>query len=194
MKKALALDLDELMYPFLDNLIGFANARLGQELVKGDFYTYRFEEVWGGSPSESANIVNDFFFQLDRHPEPIAGSIEAVDRLSAMFELYVVTARHDELEDMTMQWLKEHFPDVFAGVHLCNLYGENRVEKSEICRRVQAVALVDDSLANVTSVALDGRKGILFGEFPWNGAEHLPDGVVRARTWDEVITEVKGLQ
>lgn len=193
MKRSLALDLDELMYPFLENLIVFVNERRGTHFVKDDFFTYDFEQVWGGTSAEAVTTVNDYFTSLGRDPEPIEGSVDAVARLAEMFELYVVTARHDALEEMTFEWLSLHFPDLFAGIHLCNLYGTNPVAKALVCEEVDVVALVDDSLFNVTDVARRGRRGVLFGQFAWNAAEHLPEGVTRALDWDDVIIEVKEL-
>lgn len=196
MKPVLALDMDEIMFPFMKYLLEFVNQRDQAQWSAEHFHTFDFEDVWGGTRTEATATVDSFFDQLGEHPEPIEGSVSAIATLAEMFSLYVVTARHDSLEDATMSWLKAHFPDSFDGVHLCNLYNENQDvvrSKVDVCVQLDAVALVDDSLQNVTDVAATGSNGILFGDFAWNRATHLPARVTRVADWQGVVAELRSL-
>jgi len=195
-KRNLALDLDDVIYPFLPTMIPFHNDRYGTEFTVDDYHTFDFHEVWGGTRSEAMEKVVGFFDVLHKDgpvPDPMAEAATAIDKLAGEFRLVIVTARFDELRRHTHAWLDKHFPGLFEEVHLCNSFGPGvRRTKASICDELDAVALVDDSLKNVTAVAATGRKAVLFGDYAWNRAGVLPAGVKRALTWDEVVSDILG--
>ncbi len=194
MKRALAVDFDDLLYPFMSVLVPFHNERYGTDMTIDDYLTFNFEDLWGNTRAEAMDRVDKCFDDLDaldKHPGPISGADVALPKLADFYDLYVVTARHDELHERTTTWLEHHFPGVFADVFLCNSYMEDgrhtKRTKLSVVTEIDAVALVDDSLSNVRSVAAAGRLGVLFGDYAWNRADELPPGVARAKDWDEVV-------
>ncbi len=198
MKPVVALDLDDLIYPFMDGMVPFHNERYGTALTVDDYHSFEFEQVWGGSREDAVSKVTQFFMELDdlgAFPPPTDSSVVAIDKLAVEFRLAIVTARFDELRELTLRWIDEHFPGRFDDVHLCNTFilgRATRRTKASVCEKMDAIALVDDSLANVTDVAATGRRGILFGNYAWNQSESLPERVVRAEKWDDVLSELMG--
>ena len=196
-KPVLALDFDDLIYPFMDTLVPFHNATYGTALDLNDFHTFEFSEIWGGTLEESIAKIDECFDSLEGHPEPIDGSANAVKQLADMFELIIVTARPDSLRETTESFINQHFPDTFSSVHLCNSYAPegyvNKKTKADVCQASDAVGLVDDSLSNVAAVAATGRFGVLFGNYGWNKADVLPAGVVRANDWNDVVRRLEHL-
>lgn len=194
MKRALAVDLDDLLYPFMQVLVPFHNERYGTALGIEDYPTFNFYDVWGSTRSDAAQRIDQCFAELDEidaHPGPLAGADIALPKLADFYDLYIVTARHDEFRQRTTKWLDRHFPGLFTGVYLCNSYVEDdrstKRTKLSVIKEIDAVGLIDDSLTNVTSVAASGRLGVLFGDYAWNRTEELPPGVARAETWDDVV-------
>jgi 5'(3')-deoxyribonucleotidase len=194
MKPVLALDFDELFFPFVPELIQYVNPLRGWSLSLEDFHTFEFNEVWGGTPREALDLVDSFFADLSHVPDPIDGAADAIEALKAEYSLIIVTARLDALRQKTMDWIDVHFPKAFDSVHLCNLYGPHAVRKpkADVCKELGAVGLVDDSLHHTAEVARQGMRAILFGDYPWNRSDSLPDGVVRAKTWEDVVTQLDG--
>lgn len=194
MKEIVALDLDDLVFPFMETYVPYINAHKGTSFVVEDFFSFNFEEVVGGTRVESVAFVERFFDQMDRPPAPVKGSREAVSKLSDEYDLAIVTSRTDAMRERTLDWLEEHFPATFIEVHITNGYvADNRPtkrRKSDVCRELGAVALVDDGFHNVVDVLEVGIKGLLFGDFPWNRNVELPEGVVRVSNWNEVVDEL----
>ncbi len=46
--------------------------------------------------------------------------------------------------------------------------------------------LIDDHLHHALTVAECDINVLLFGDYPWNQASHLPDTIRRVRDWHEV--------
>ncbi|CAM9707348.1 unnamed protein product [Discosporangium mesarthrocarpum] len=104
-------------------------------------------------------------------------------------ELHVVTSRQHTLEEVTRAWISKHFPEIFVDVHLGNHYGESgeKISKPDLCKKIQAEMLIDDSLRYTRQCSTAGIKACLFGNYPWNSTdEPLPTTLVRASDWDEV--------
>jgi uncharacterized HAD superfamily protein len=98
------------------------------------------------------------------------------------------------VEDVTRQWIESEFPGVFDAVHFGNHYGLSgkKTTKTEMCVREGAVCLVDDHHHYAREVSSVTERVVLFGNYPWNKIDvndpPLPDNVVRAASWDEVVT------
>lgn len=188
-KPVLALDLDELLFPFVENFATFVNVKNGTSYAVEDFVTYEFEDTFETTMDVIICWVDEFLRQHDPTSTPVDGAVEAIRSLQSRFTLFVITARDDAHEEHTLAWLHNHFPDMFDKLMFCNLYPPGRVDsrtKAELCDEIDAIGLVDDSIDYVSAVAATGRKGILFGDYPWNRSVVLTPGVVRARNWDEL--------
>ncbi len=193
-KPLVALDLDDLIYPFMRDLVPFHNRVHNTSLTAEDFFTFEFNDVWGGSRQEAFDRVRAFFDQHDPFVEPLDGSRVALDKIRDRYDLIVVTARDDSYSARTLAWLDHHFPGHFESVHLCNTYMDddypNKRTKAEVCIEKGAVALVDDSYTNISQFAESGGVGILYGDFSWNRRHPLPSGVTRAVDWSEVVDQL----
>lgn len=56
-----AVDLDEVLAPFVTPLAHYHNATFGTALGEADFVSYTFMNVWGGTPQEAARKVSEFY-------------------------------------------------------------------------------------------------------------------------------------
>lgn len=196
MKPMVALDLDDIIYPFLPDVLPHLNSAFDTTLGVEDFFSYEFERVIGDVTRQQViDVVLDYFATNEvGHPTPHVGSLDAIDRLLERYRLAIVTSREDSLREVTLAWLSAHFPDRFDDVQLCNSFVVTnpllRRRKVDVCLEIGAVALVDDGLANVVEAAAHGMRGVLFGDFPWNRTDTLPGGVVRVLDWEAVVEEL----
>lgn len=192
-KPVLAIDVDEVLFPLVPELVEYHSVEYGSGLTAEDFTTYEFERAWPGEehiPDRVFKFLEGQFPYID----PVPGAQAALQRLAYDYELMIVTARDPELEAATAKWLAEHFPEVFGKVVLAGNHFRGGLfrTKVEICLEHQATALIDDSAFNVSECAAVGIQGILFGDYPWNREAKLPVGVVRAGNWEQVANLLTG--
>lgn len=184
-RTVLAIDKDEVIFPFLPHINDFFNARFGTQFSPKDYLTYELEQVWGIDQSEAVGLVHEFLRLDHLSVHPIEGALEVLARLREHFRLVVVTARDGEFEAVTREWLQHRFTGYFDDVVLAgNHYtGRGYRTKVEICQELGAVCLIDDSMRHLTQCAEQGIAGLLFGDYPWNAGVKLPLGVEPARDW-----------
>ena len=59
-----------------------------------------------------------------------------------------------------------------------------KISKPDMCKKIGAVALIDDSLDYAKQCAAAGLPVFLFGDYPWNEtAEPLDQRITRVGTW-----------
>lgn len=194
--------LPQVLSRFIDQLVVFFNATASAypfvtttHLSSTTFFSYRFCEVWGGTDADSTIIVEAFFaspyFNLPLVPGAVAG-LAALK--AAGHDLHVVTSRQLFLEPMTRAWLSAHFGSVFTSAHFGNHWGKvgAKVSKPELCKKIGATLIIDDSVEYCRGCDSEGIAAILFGDFAWNqtGRDTLPDTVVACADWDAVCTQV----
>lgn len=106
---------------------------------------------------------------------PIDGVYESLQRLKKHFSLHIVTARQNQIEDLTRSWINRHYPDTFDDIHFGNHFGGpgDRIRtKAEMCAELQALCLVDDSPKYVLNCMQHGIRAFVFGDYPWNSAHN----------------------
>ena len=124
----------------------------------------------------------------------MVGAAPALDVLKRSFDLHVVTSRQTDIEPQTRAFCAKHFPGVFTELHFGNHYGKpdwlgrvRRVSKPDMCRKIGAVALIDDSIDYARECAAAGLPAFLFGDYGWNqvkpGDPPLDPLITRVSGW-----------
>lgn len=186
-KPVLAVDIDEVLIPYRPAFHEFFKQTRDPDITLAEF-----RSMLGSLLKESAyfDLLDEFVASGNKEwSAPILGAVESIEKLLTKYEVDIVTARHNESRQGTDEWLARHFPKVFRNVHFIRDPNDNNVigKKSEFCRRIGAVCLIDDELANILDCAEAGIRCLLFGDYPWNQAEQLPKGVTRVKDWNEVL-------
>lgn len=187
-KDVLACDVDEVLFPLLDNFLEDYNQANSTDIAAHEFMTYDFDKPLGLSVPETIDTLYKYLHTDHSHIEPLEGVEDALGRLSRNFELEIVTARHPQFEIATLHWLQDKLPVKFRSIKLIGYAAimEKPVTKAEICHEIGAVALIDDSVEHVTTCAENGVEGVLFGNYSWNQTDKLPQGVTRCESWQLV--------
>ncbi len=190
-KDIIAVDIDEVLYPFLKEFVADHNLKFKTNLKVENFSTYEFEDSLGINRRKSIQRIYDFSSKTDQiNPEPIKDSKDAILKIAKFYDLVIITSRHPQYRDITVKWLNRHFKNVFKSVHLIGYHKiiQNPVYKSDICLAIGAKHIIDDSLDNILDCAKKGINGILFGDYPWNqGNLNKFKNITRLKKWTDVL-------
>lgn len=188
-RPTIALDLDEVLAPFLPPLIAWHNSVSGTAHALSDFASYRFADTWGGTDDAATAVVEAWIATgaLCRLP-PLAGAAAGVAALRRRgARLVVVTSRQAAVAGATGDWLAATYPGVFEGLGCGNAWGRTggRLSKRELCAAAGASLLVDDNPAYCAEVACDAVCFDLGGGYGWSKGGGW--GGARAESWEEVV-------
>ncbi|OSX77750.1 hypothetical protein BU14_0135s0024, partial [Porphyra umbilicalis] len=141
----IAIDIDEVLAPFLPPLTAWYNAARGTRHALSDYHSYRFADTWGGSDAAATAAVEAWFDTgaLGRLV-PLPGAAAGLAALAARgARLVVVTSRQAAVADVTRGWVARAFPGVFADVVFGNHWGRTgaKVSKADLCAGAGAVLL-----------------------------------------------------
>lgn len=194
-KIVLAVDIDEVLGNFVSAINQFIADRYSSHHSVSEYHVYEFAKIWNCSKDEANIRVHEFFdspyFKTAIHPIP--GAQQALENLSKVCNMSIVTSRQYAIQDHTIQWIETHFPGLFQKIHFGNHFALNgkSISKSEICRSLGAEVLIDDNPTYAIECAEAGIKVLLFdyeNSYPWSKTE-LVNGhplVTRVHNWGEV--------
>ena len=174
-KPVLAVDVDECLVAFLDGYAAWL-AGTGRETFRvAALAGFGAAAHLGLDPRAGKALEMEFLAAVGVEITPMPGAVTAIAALAERYELHAVTARVASIAgDATRACLEHHFGDAFAGVHLQQRDLDCApTPKGEICARLGAVALIDDSPANLATLT-DPSAGVLHGEWPWTRSVHGP--------------------
>lgn len=183
----IGFDLDDVLLDFTNELHSYCNRYYNTNYERAHF-KQNLAEMWDCSKEEEIKRVFDFYQSLDHwNALPINGAVEGIKNLRQWYNLFVVTAKPEGLKEKTLEWLDQHFSQMFDGVHFTNQYhgdGPKRT-KGEVCKELGIEFFVDDSLENANDVANLEIPVLLFNA-PWNQAEVQPP-ITRVHSWEEIV-------
>ena len=186
----IGVDLDEVLADLLSAFIRYHNEKYGTSLQREDFRSYDLWKAWGGTLEDAVQKVKDFYkTDYFRNINPVQGSIEVIDTLSKTNELIVITSRPHYIRRETKNWIEHYFPEKFSKVYfVTNPYqpGIYKRSKSDICAELGVNILIEDCLDYARECASRGTSVFLL-DSPWNRSEELPSGVMRVKSWNEIL-------
>jgi uncharacterized HAD superfamily protein len=195
-KPIIAVDIDEVLFPMVPDLIEYVDREHKVKLTPEDFAHYSLEGIWPAGSAEGAIVFENYKDQVTTEIVPVKDAAEILGKLSLKYEVIVMTSRDIKVEQITKGWLNRHFPEVFKDVHLVGNQHDSLPSqwrpKSEVCIELGVSYLIDDNLTAVTQTSAFGIKALLFGDYPWNQAKELPEGVTRVKNWQEVLEYFDG--
>lgn len=189
-KKVIAIDFDDVVMNWHGEFMAYSNQAYGSNLTYEQLTTYDDWEVLYGCDVATITERVKLFYQSPEHfaIKPIPGAVEAISRLSPTYSLQIVTSRPENVRPRVEEWLNRYLPEQFENLHFTNIFaGEAGViprKKSEVCRDIGAMALIDDAIKHVTDAAENGITALL-PDRPWNRKDN-PNGVIRLYSWNEI--------
>lgn len=188
-KPIIAVDIDDVLTPHFQDLITWYNNEYDTHLTL--INQHRMDpRPWGTESVPTAvKRVHRFFETTEfKNALPFQEAIKVLRRLSSTYDLVAITSRDEIIEKVTREWLDKHFTALFTAAHFTaryNLEGKSR-SKIDVCLSIGAEFLIDDAMDVALEAAGKGIKVLLFGDYPWNQSEQLPQNVSRVSGWNEV--------
>jgi 5'(3')-deoxyribonucleotidase len=187
-QQIVAIDMDDVVVESAPAIINYVNQKYGAKATLDNFYS-RDPSIWGAPDAGTAiKRVNSFIETKDfLNLPPVQEALHAIRNIKKEYKLYIVTGRPDFVELATRKWLEKYLPDVFEDVVFTNYFDAVKVRtKGDICKELGVTILIDDHLDHCLSAQSKGIKALLFGNYPWNQADTLPDGIHRVKHWPDV--------
>lgn len=197
-KLVIAIDCDDVLVTTSPHLVNYYNKTYGTALELRHMYNGAELKAWGTDSQEVAVRRIQDFSLTDEHaaitPEPTA--VEAIKGLAKHHELHLVTGRADFLEPVTRRMLDEYFPGCFQTIEHTNYLNPSTDKasqrtKGEVCKAIGADILIDDHIKHGNTALGLVKEVIVFGDYPWNQHEALPEGMVRCADWTAVVAEIE---
>lgn len=197
-KQIIAVDIDDVLAPSAQSFIAFSNETWGTSLTIDD-YSEDWTRLWQVDHEEAmkrSDVVHSSAFW---HQEPRQDDAQRVLRkLAGQYRLVVTTSRRSQLKQHTLVWIEKHFGDIFENVHFAGMWDiitadSIHATKKELCEQIGASFLIDDQPKHCLAVAKAGITALMFGDYPWNRMDNLPEGVIRVHDWRAVEEYFDGL-
>ena len=188
-KPIIAVDIDEVLSPFVLGLVDWHNRQYGTNYQFNDFNTYEFHKVWGGGIDEAIKKCCEHF-ETRGAIQPIANALTVLTKLRENYDLIVVTSRMLQHKPQTYAWVNDYLPNLFQEIILCNHWDKEQkqpsMSKSTACRQLGAQYLIDDCIPYAMDAASAGITCLLFGAYPWNQQHLSHDAIHRVKDWVSV--------
>jgi len=164
------VDCDEVLSETIDELLKRSPLK-DKWIQRSDITSYdlfEVEKIW-----LTKDETIDAFYWLFDSPEymqiqPVSWAYEKLyERKQAGHILFVVTARNRPYEELTRKRVETHFPWIFSDFLFMNIYTENEIPKSQLCKDKWIQVLIDDNAKNIHDMNSVWMPCFLFDK-PWN--------------------------
>jgi len=183
----IGVDLDDVLSQSTPALIKFHNNTYGTSLKIKDLKTYIWE-TWSETLKEALQKIEDFHkTPYFKNIKPIKGAKEVLEKLKKNNEIYIITARGDDIKKATEKWVENHFPNTFSKIYFTDEFLQENAEvtKGTVCNSIGIDVFIEDNLEYALECAGPNRKVYLL-DYPWNQTDELPEGVKRVYSWKEI--------
>lgn len=169
-RKAIAVDLDEVLCPFLLPMAKWKGLKYPRE-------------------PKSLEMVYEFYETEEfRRIEPLPGAWTGMAKLyDNGYKIYVVSGRQSRIRDETERWLGWNFPFQIHDLILTNSYMPCEIQKSDICKAIGANMIIDDNYDICVQCEQEHIKAYNFvGDpmYPW-----CKDSDMALSGWDKLAVE-----
>ena len=182
------VDCDEVLSETINELL--KRSPLKEKWIQRNDITsyeiYEVEKIW--LTKEEAIQTFYSFFESPEYfqTQPVSGAYEKLyERKQAWHTLFVVTARKKPHEEQTRKRVESHFPWIFSDYLFMNIYTENEIPKSQLCKEKWIQLLIDDSVMNLHDMNWVWMPWFLLDK-PWNQWVEDSDLLKRVYYRDEV--------
>ena len=164
------VDCDEVLSETMDELLKLSPLK-DKWIKKSDISSYDIYEVkkvW--MTLEEAINLFFWFFESEEYfqVQPVSWAYEKLYEWKQQWcILFVVTARNKPYEKQTREWVETHFPWIFSDFLFMDIYTENEIPKSQLCKDKWIQVLIDDNASNILDVNWAWIPWFLLNK-PWN--------------------------
>jgi uncharacterized HAD superfamily protein len=195
--KTIAIDIDNVLAASAESFVVISNRLFGDHITVADF-NEDWQKMWGVDHEEAerrGEVLRENKYQKDY--SPVNGAMLAINELGKKYKLVLVTSRRKFAEELTRNWLKQHFEYHFDKIVFADFWDDAKNSKDghlrhkgDLFTQVGADFVIDDQLKHCVAAAEQDVQAILFGDYSWNQTDELPDGIIRCKGWPDVLEEL----
>ncbi len=196
-RETIAVDIDDVLAAFAKGFTDFSNQKWGTHLTPDD-YNEHWAVVWGVDEQEAkkrGKIIHANATKILGGLSHDPNAKSTLVKLAKKYKLVIVTSRRRAIQKDTLEWLDKHFKGIFAELHFAGIWDDLekdlkfrlKATKAEIVKQIGADYLIDDQPKHCFAAAEAGIMSLLFGDYRWNRSVQLPKGVIRVKSWQEVL-------
>lgn len=192
----IGVDVDEVIFPFTDNLILFYNKKHSANVKKSDIWVYEFYKVLNISKEKEMDDIREFIESpLFKEMRPIEGSVEGLCELRKNNELYAITGRGDSTEDITNKQISDYFNGLFKDVCFSefNPYLGFKTPKFHYCKKLGIEIMIEDIASTAIEISRECNIPVIMPNYRWNeDADIKGTGVIRVfEGWKGIMKEAR---
>jgi 5'(3')-deoxyribonucleotidase len=190
-KQVIAIDVDDVLALNAHAFTAYSNKHYGTNLHWSD-YRDEWNKLWDVDHATIAQRGLEFHDSgAIAEYEHIAEALPVLQELKERYSLVVITSRRKRIYQVTLDWIEKYFPNIFDEIHFAGIFDDYKESsytetKLDMCRSVGASYLIDDLTKHCFAAADGGIQAVLFGNYKWNQADVLPEGVTRCNDWQAV--------
>lgn len=182
----IAVDCDDVLVATTPYFVAAYNSKFGTNITLDNAHVGG-EELWQATRELQMQRLDELtltgeYFKI----APSPAEIGVLQELSKVHSLHLVTARKPEELQRTRQILERDLPGVFTSFDFVGWTGS----KGEVCKRIGADVLIDDSARHLHNAiehqGLSKSGAILFGNYPWNAADSAHEALTHCYDWTDV--------
>lgn len=197
-KPIIAIDIDDVLAANAEGFVAFSNERWGTHLTPNN-YSEHWADLWRVDHEETERRAIEFHSSgaMGRYRH-FGDAISVLTVLRQRYSLVLVTSRRLSVERETRAWVDTYFVDMFDDIYFAGIFdkklhaGSWTQTKRDIFKRIRAVYAIDDQLKHCIGAIEVGCEAVLFGDYPWNQSEKLPEGMTRCKDWPAVLEYFDG--
>lgn len=193
MEKIIGIDLDEVLSETVETMLkSHKNIINGIPIYKediSDYYIFNIKK-YKLSQEDAVRIFRNFYDQTQSNDDipAIQWSVDWLKRLKKnWWKIVIVTARREEIRDITISRLDHHFPWIWDDILFASHFTDKQINKSELCKQHWINIMIEDNLDYAIEMANASIKMYLIDK-PWN-QKFNPDihkGITKFYDWSEL--------
>ena len=156
-----------------------ANRYFGKQLKPEDVTAYEIHKLLDVGEDDYNEFYQLYGKLLHRESEAMFGASEAIQRLYRQHNIHFVTARDEEMREVSVEWLSRHNIPMDSISLLGSPY------KAEKARELNSDLFIEDCYSNALQLARSGFEVLLI-DCTYNKGP-LPENVTRVNNWSEIL-------
>lgn len=179
----LGFDIDGVISDFVRSFVKVVKEHYGLTVTEANIYCHDLNLVLGISKRDTVKLIRETL--LD-DLVLISGAKKTLVKLeSEGHQIFVLTARPNDLGDVTKSWLKK------KGIPYSRLIQLNEGEK--YLAEVDLDLIVEDNLEDAIGWS-QKVKNVLVYDHPWNQSLNIKGLVKRVYSWNDIYREIQQLK
>ncbi len=180
----ICIDIDgTLTSPY--HFIYYLNEMYNKEVTEEECTTVDWSKLYEEDGESLINKFHERYMHSYEEAKLLDGVKECIEYLDKENNLYFVTARSNDLEEITLRWLDKN---ELSNIETYLLGSNHKIDKA---KELECDIFIEDNPLNAMQLAQGGIKVLLI-EANYNKNIQHPN-IIRVKNWQQIIKEIKNI-